>query len=632
MQRARITTWALAAVWLALTPSAFAQWTTQTNNLKSGWNAVYLHVDASHTNINGLVGIADPIEEIWLWNTDLPPGLALVQPQSPAPGSQWSTWTRANGTSSELQTLRGNSAMLVRVTEGIAGFAWKVKGRPVPPSYRWNLNGLNFVGFPVNPTTAPTLDTFLTPDAQPLDWLAGAEIFRYPGGPLSATNPQVVSPIAFRATPVRRDQAYWIRTGDLFNQYFGPIQVSGVGSGGLKFGDTLSSFRLVLKNTAKTSVTVTLNQVESEPAPSGQPASTGPVPLLVRGALRTADLTYGYTTLSDGPQNWTLAPKGQIGSEAEVIIGVNRSRMTGPAGSLYTSVLRVTDSLGLLQVDLAASATTSSRNGLWVGSATVGYVSQYLKPYAKAESSADFEALLARLQLAQGGNGYRYEWDPNTGRVLVFGGPDGRRGSYLLDGPVKLDSGGVARSFPLRLILHNSGNAVSLLQRAYVGVGLASSNQVVATREEALLPAQLASARRISATHLPTSDSNIPWTFSGTMEEGGVLSTTVALAHDDHSSNPFLHSYHPNHDNLDALFEENLPAGVESYGVRRVISLRFTPMADHFDGLTRGSGRLGGNYAETLTFIDQHGDTKEFNALGTFTLQRIIDIATLTTQ
>ncbi len=615
-----------------------AQWLTQTNALRPGWNAVYLHVDPSHTNVSGLVALSDPIEEIWLWNQDLPPSQALTSPESPVPGSQWTTWTRNLGPASELKVLPANSAVLVRVNEAAtAGFNWRIKGRPATPVYRWSLSGLNLVGFPaVTTAPLPFFDNFLSRDAQELDWAQDAEIFRYQGGALGTTNPIVVPSIAYRLTPVRREQAYWVRSGAVYNHYFGPFQVSGVGSGGLRFDATISSYRLLLKNMSKTNLTVTLRAIGSETPPAGQASLGGGLPLVVRGALNPTNLTYGYTTLGTAGTSWTLTPNGAVGSEAEVVIGVNRGQLTGAPGTLYAGILQFTDSLGLTRVDLAASATAPSRTGLWVGGASVEYVSQYLKPYAKADSRSAFEAVLARLGLVQGppesATAYHYEWDKVSGRILVFGGPDHRPGSYLLDGPIKLDSGAVPRPYPLRLIVHNCGTAATLLQRAYVGVGQSTSNLVVATREEALMTSQLASARRISATHLPTTEGNDRWSMTGSMSEGTNLVATVTLAHDDHASNPFLHTYHPDHDNLDAQFENPLPAGLESYGVRRVISLQFRAPEDSFDGLTRSAGAMNGNYAETLTFVDRNGDTKQFNALGTFTLKRVTDVPILTPQ
>src|SRR5262249_363633 len=154
--------------------------------------------------------------------------------------------------------------------------------------------------------------------------------------------------------------------------------------------------------------------------------------------------------------------------------------------------------------------------------------------------------------------------------------------------------------FPLRLIVHNTGSAVRLLQRVYHGIGI-TSNAVVTTQESNLLPSQLASARRASAVHLPVSAGNIPWNLTGTMKPGGTLSTTVDLGYDDQSSNPFLHTYHPDHDNLDASFQPYSDGqGIESYGVSRQITLTFRGPADDFQSLTTGGQDLSGAYAEAV--------------------------------
>jgi hypothetical protein len=114
------------------------------------------------------------------------------------------------------------------------------------------------------------------------------------------------------------------------------------------------------------------------------------------------------------------------------------------------------------------------------------------------------------------------------------------------------------------------------------------------------------------------------------MGQGGSLTVTVPVDYDDQSSNPFLHTYHPDHDNLDAQFSTQLLRGVESYGVTRQISLTFTSPTDDFDSLTAGSQDLGGNYAEVVTFLSKNSQTRQFNVLGAFSLKRISEIATLT--
>src|SRR5688572_7361110 len=93
---------------------AHAQWLTQTNALRPGWNAVFLHVDASHATLDQLVGndLTNPIKEIWYWQPALPTGQFIESPQLPTgAGSQWSTWTRLAGPASVLQRLSGNGCL-----------------------------------------------------------------------------------------------------------------------------------------------------------------------------------------------------------------------------------------------------------------------------------------------------------------------------------------------------------------------------------------------------------------------------------------------------------------------------------------------------------------------------------------
>jgi hypothetical protein len=73
-----------------------------------------------------------------------------------------------------------------------------------------------------------------------------------------------------------------------------------------------------------------------------------------------------------------------------------------------------------------------------------------------------------------------------------------------------------------------------------------------------------------------------------------------------------------------------LGRGLESYGVTRRITLTFTAPESHFNSLTQGSQDLAGNYAEAITFEARGSQTRQYNVLGTFTLKRISDITSLT--
>jgi hypothetical protein len=178
------------------------------------------------------------------------------------------------------------------------------------------------------------------------------------------------------------------------------------------------------------------------------------------------------------------------------------------------------------------------------------------------------------------------------------------------------------------LIVHNDGTTSRLLQKVFHGMA-PGSNTVLATKESLLASTELANARRISAVHLPPSPGNVPWTFAGSMGQG-TLSAIVPLSYDDQASNPFLHTYHPDHDNLDAQFSTELNRGFESHGISRQILLTFTAPGNDFNSLTAGSQDLSGNYAEVVTIQSKGSNTRTFNVLGGFSLKRISDIAILT--
>lgn len=607
---------------LLSTISAHAQWLTQSFQLKSGWNAVYLHVDAAHDTLDNLVGNdpSNPIQEIWMWSPNPSTAQFVTSPQNPSQPSYWLNWVRVPSPSATLTRLPANAACLVRSS---ADYTWNLKGKPMPPSYQWSGSGLNFIGFPTLPgAAAPSFDTFLGPTPE---LKVGGEIFAYNGG-LIQNNP--VQVLDLTTKKVNRGEGFWIRSPS-FNRYFGPFEVVLSSSGTVRFGASVGQASLRIRNTTSEEITITLTGVASEAAPAGQSTIQGPVPVLVRGDINTSTLTYSHAALAAGPKQFTLAKDGQLGSAVEIVLGVDRQQLTGPSGSLYASILRFTDSLNYTQIEVPVTAEAGSSAGLWVGAANVSSVNHYLNNYAKATNLIELTNVLTRLGLSEGANGFHYEIDVPTQRILVFGGPNSKTGSYLLDGPGRTDAGAVARPYPLRLIVHNDGSTARLMQRVYFGIGL-NTNPVVAIREDLLLSSQLSSARRISAVHLPISTANIPWNLTGTMGEGSSLSTAINVSFDDQASNPFLHTYHPDHDNLDASFKTGLARGNESFGVRRQITLSFTAPAGDFDSLTRGGASLGGTYTEVVSFLGKPGAQRDFTARGAFTLNRVSDMATLT--
>lgn len=585
----------LALLLLLFALSSHAQWLTQTFNLTAGWNAVYLHIDASHTTLTDLAGgdPANPILEIWQWRPASSTMQFTQNPQTPSDsGSQWACWIRTSPESSTLSRLAGNVAYLVRLPAKAPPYAWRVKGVPLAPMHTWTTTGLNLVGFPTPATTPPSFEQFLSlaPGLQ-----QNAEVYRYVGGELGVDNPARV--FAFRTVPVMRGQAFWVRAGGMYNRYFGPFEVIS-GSGGTLFGRTRTVCSVRLRNLTAGSLTVWLDLLPSESAPAGQSAVNGAPPLLVRGNLDPTTVVYSGQPLKTGqPRSWALAPQGQPGSDVEIVLGINRSEMTGAPGDLFAASLRFTDSIGLSQVDLPVSAAVASPAGLWVGKAMVSQVGACLKQYSR---------------------------DANDELVTS------PQGSYVVSS-VKTNLGAVGRLFPLQLVVHNPavGQPATLLQRVYMGVD-ADTNMIVATSETALHPGHLDMARRISVTHLPWTSENTGWEFDGNLGASSTITASVHLDYDDHASNPFLHTYHPDHDNRDATFRNVLPQGGESYSVRRTITLKVIPPTSDFASLTSTGQNVSGEYAETITILGlaRDGgltDSRQFQVKGAFNLTRLLD-------
>jgi hypothetical protein len=565
---------------------ARAQWQDETFVLKPGWNAVYLHIDASYETLDNLItGTANKIGEVWLWNPALSPDRFISDPQTPVVGSDWLHWDRNPAIADTFNRFIPNTAYLVRNTN-TTDYAWTLRGKPAPPRYNWTSSGVNLIGFSV-PAVGPVFANFLLP-AQEL--ANGGEFYRYSDGN-NDLSPSKFNGV-FNFLRVQRGEAYWVKWPDHFNTYFGALKVSLQNSDGIRFNELLSTHTLTIQNNLATQTTVTLALRSSLTPPTGQQAVAGNAPLLRRGDLDTTTLTYPYTTFA-APQTITLAAAGQPGSAMEIVLGLNRSAMTAAAGSLYAGVLRVTDSSGYSQIDLPVSATVASNAGLWIGDATVTHVQHYIK---------------------------NYERDPDGKPLLGTNGI-----SYAVTN-VNTSFGPAASPYPLRLIVHNGTNGITrLYQQIYNGIDR-GSNTVLAIAESILDPKTLASARRISAAHLPWTSGNAGWTFAGTFSQGNTLTTTVTVLNNDQASNPFLHTYHPDHDNLNATFDAVEPRGVESYDVVRNIALEILPPSLDFAGLTDASSHLVGNYAESITFKGSGTEQRVIYTKGSFKLTRISGI------
>jgi hypothetical protein len=177
-------------------------------------------------------------------------------------------------------------------------------------------------------------------------------------------------------------------------------------------------------------------------------------------------------------------------------------------------------------------------------------------------------------------------------------------------------------AFPIRLILHRSdAGVVTLLQQVYLGA--AGDIPLAGGDEASLTAASTGKIARFSSASFPPGE----WAANPPIDLGlsGEVNFAVPLRFDD-LNNPFVHAYHPDHDNLDARFERKLTAGVESPEILRSITLNFQ---DSLPGITDngfGSTTLGGTYDETITGLR----ASSIHVSGAFVLRRVAPVDDLT--
>ncbi len=576
------------ALWVLPT---LGQWVTQTHSLRGGWNAVYLHVDPSHGTISEQLSSVTAVTEVWMWSPTSTQQF-IDSPQYPTgAATQWTKWTRTLGDASPLQRFVPNTAYYFKVTGTTSTTTqWSIVGKPVAPQYQWTSSGLNFIGFPT-PATQVSYENLFLPVPSLLE---ASEIYRTLGTSFSTNNPGRVS--NFSRTYLNRGDAVWMRVSSGYNRYFGPFEVDLTGSRMVTFGNNGTQVSFRLRNQTPSTNTISMTLVPSDAPPTGQTAIVDVPPLLIRGSLDPANLTYNFQTLATNETvTWTLPPRGMPGSDIQVVVGLARNRMTGVAGDLSAGVLQLTDTSGVLRVDLGVSAVKSSTAGLWVGEAQVTQVVQYLT---------------------------EFERDPVGRPVVRLTGTDGAY-SVLYTNSV---ASGVPRPFPLRLIVHDDGTNAFLLQRVFLGLN-SLTNPIVATQQSHLWEERLSSARRISAAHLPWSSGNTPWAMTVV---SNVYRADIVTAFDQSGVNPFIHQYHPDHDNLNATFTAALPKGNESYGITRTLWLSMQSAGSDYRSQTVGALDRNGVYDETITLEGTGSNTRTFRVLGTFNLNRISTVPVLT--
>jgi hypothetical protein len=294
-----------------------------------------------------------------------------------------------------------------------------------------------------------------------------------------------------------------------------------------------------------------------------------PAPAGQTGITSPVPLTYrtfdsSTNSYLETPVSGSFTVSVPANGRLDLQFGVDRSRMSDSSEALYASFLRITDSAGLSNVRMPMSAQVASSAGLWIGEVSVTHVGS-----------------------------------------TVPGSP----GSTT------------TRPFPLRMIVHVDANgAARLLSQVFLGP-LASGLSGITTRESLLHPDRKAEAMRLVSSQMPL---DRVLSGSGSFAVGSILAYQVVLPFDD-PTNPFVHQYHPDHDNRDANLLP-LKAGVESYNITRECSFEFTETPPDGSSVTGwGTSVYGGNYSEIIKGLNK--PSQNLTTSGTFLFRRLSEIA-----
>ncbi len=570
--------------------SVFGQWKTEEFTLSSGWHAIYISVDPGLQSVTTLLEEYPQIEELWRWNIEATDPKLVNEDVDLVVGVEWQLWKRDDLGISNLGFIYPNSGYMIKVSDDITeDVTLSIKGAVTAPQIKWRTDGLNLLGFPVNPEEPQKIEPFFAPSR-----LVGetTEIYTYLGGPLSkGPEPGVPAPPPNPAKlssqgNIERGKAYWIRA-EKYADYDGPLRVRAALGQGIDFQEDRSTIRLILTNRADHDLNATLTPIASESDPEDQTNSTPQqVPLTIRKEQDNGEIAFESFGES---QEVSLRAGETIG----ITLGIDRALLTGDPGDQAFSLLQVNDSDGLSEFYIPARAEVGSLAGLWLGEAQITHVQNQLQRFEKGEDGT-------------------YLVDENGQYTLIDEDQDMNK---------------TAQTFDLRLIVHvdDSGNA-RLLSKVYQGaIGQdVDQNPTIGLvlEEERLLPEFLEFAARFLAVHLPLG-TNLP--FSNVFSPGAQLSGDLVIGHSA-PENPFIHTYHPDHDNLDARFESALPEGVESHRIDRSITLTFDGEPGEIIDPSWGNTLLTGTYTETVQGLHKN----DIGVQGVFALRKVSDISEIT--
>ncbi len=584
---------ALSCVVIALPFGARAQWMTQRFNLVQGWNAIHLKMNPPDTLCETVFDDAAITKVSW-WNRD------RLDDGTGSAITDFCNWYRSGGEPSTFQRVIGDKRYLVYCESATT---LDVVGTPAIPSGTIYLGEYNLVGVNVPNNagaSAPTYYEYFMPF-----------YYRTPswyGVPAEDSSAKV----RFSNSALASDAstAVWLEAlGTGTATFTGPFLLAlGNSDQTLAWTDDASVVRTItIKNTSSEDRVLRIERNSSLPPPAGHGTCTGDIALL----RETIDWSGGYANavyvpfLNDTTTYFTTNLAS--GATFELRLKPDTSKMSASSGD-YMSILVISDKGSVISGESRPAGTClyrvgafasgslmesslSSAAGLWVGTVVLAQVNR-----AKTLSSAE----------------------PEWGSDNLFTAP---------------------HPFQFRLFVHVDGSRnVKILKEVYTAKATSESDTMLLTDRATAVAFRgeypNGTIKRSSSANFPFM---APLALSGGefMVADSVLSATYTQQYDD-KTNPFVHSFHPQHDNL--AFNNQKPSKLdsgdagsgeyESWSVTREISLKF--LSDDPSGAAGEEWNrtvTGGVYDETVSGLTGQG--KPIKTRGIFRLTKVNDVSSI---
>ncbi len=558
---------------------ASAVWVQDSIPLSAGWNAVWMPVNPFDGGCNAVFG-GGGIDQVTWWNRDRSDdGTGSVSADS-------FTWSRETPETSTFGKVLGGECYLVHT---LAATNLVVFGTPALPKKTVHLGESNLLGMSI-PTTGDVSchDYFrYFPNLEATPYYA---VTVENGSVLQNAGRAVTNPF----------QAFWVKTtGEGTAAYSGPLLVENDSVDKvIAWNGTTGTRTIRVTNKTGEERVVRFGLDASLPPPAGQGTKAGDIKLKVE----SIDYSLGSARRVYTPISFPFTTNLAAGASFELKVRPDLDAMPAAEGD-YLGIVTVSDAGSKINDEVRANGTCLYRVGMMASGA--------LAAPANPEGLWVGQVALTGVNRVQMLTAAMAEWNSTN----------------VLD---------TTQAFQFRIIVHvSSSGEVKLLKEAFVATETANdaTARVMADRKTARAwrgAHPKATIRRVSSANFPFMAPvafNNPSSF---MQDGGVMTASFTQAYDA-KDNPFVHQFHPNHDNL--AFNNGVPVrkgegrnglgDYESWAVTRTVKLTFqgTDPTGSNDNWNRTV--CGGVYEETLL-----GLTKESSPLkvqGAFRLMKRLD-------